>query len=521
MNCMRYQRLAKVVQAGRLRWATALALGVASSFQLRAQEIEIPAEFLTDDPPPLDLESVLGEEVDSGEATSNKRDDQSSPGDLPDLSGVSDQKTQLTQDEGALGAGLAPPTVELTSDYFGYFSDGPGAGDRHLVRGDLKLKFEGSLGENLVYTVTPHIRQDSGGNGVNTFEFRENNSRRSLVTFHEASLDWLGEQFQISVGKKIFNWGVSDAYQPLDDLNPRDFLDVPTNERIGVPALSIYHLHKLFEVQAVWEPWFSPSRLPLPGMDNRWLGDFRSIQARLSQQLGFPVGLRFAGRRLPADQFANGQFGARISSSSLVAGWDFALTYFRGRLAEGVFVGDLQGTTLVATVEYPRYHEFGASVATVVGPWQIHGEGAWHLTDNQNLDDDYIEYVVGINRSFGDIPLAAIDEVRLILEFAGQETTRGLAAGSNSFGSRQFARPFQDAVAASVVLKFSEQTELECSGAFDFADSGSIFQASLSHELNENFEVTLGTDVLSGPNDSFFGKWNANDRIFLTLSARY
>lgn len=76
-------------------------------------------------------------------------------------------------------------------------------------------------------------------------------------------------------------------------------------------------------------------------------------------------------------------------------------------------------------------------------------------------------------------------------------------------------------MAASVVLKFSEETELECSGAYDFADRGSIFEASLSHEVNENFEVALVTDILSGPKDSFFGKWNANDRIFLTLSMRY
>lgn len=303
-----------------------------------AQDIIISDEFLSGEPAPLDLESVLN--------------DPSSDDD----------------DEGALSVGLGAPTVALTGDYFGYFKKVPGAGGGNYVRGDLKLKFEGSLGENLVYIVTPHLRQGGGDDGVGSFEFRENDLRRSLATFHEASLEWLGDHFQVAVGKRIFNWGVPDAHQPVDDLNPRDFLDVPRNERIGVPSLSVYHLHELFELQAVWEPWFTPSRLPLPGLDNRWVGDFRAFQARATGRLGLPVGLRFAGRNLPRDEFADGQFGARISSSTLVDGWDLALTYFRGRLAEGVFVGALQGATIVATLEYPRYHEFGASFATVIGP---------------------------------------------------------------------------------------------------------------------------------------------------------
>ena len=420
-----------------------------------------------------------------------------------------------------MGSVLAMPTVELTSDYFGYFKGGTdGAGDQHLLRADLKLKFEGRIGENLAYLVTPQIRQGTGDNWVNTFEFRESGERRSLATFHEAYLEWLGETVQVSVGKRIFNWAVSDAYHPLDDLNPRDFLDVPTNERIGVPALSLYHLNKHVEFQAVWEPWFTPSRIPVR-LDNRWRGDFRSQQRRVSAQLGFPVQFSYAGRNLPDDRFENGQLGLRLSSSTLVSGWDLALTYFRGRHPEGVFVGALVGNTLVATLEYPRYQEIGASFSTVVGPWQVHGEGAWHLTDIEVLDDDFLEYVVGVNRSFSDVPLPVVEEIRLVAEYAGQVVTRGLPGRSGSFGSRQFSRPFEDAVAGSVTFKFSESTELEVSGAYDFADAGSIMEASLRHEFSDNIAAEFGSSFLSGPADSFFGKWDANDRIFLTVDVRY
>ena len=487
--------------------------GVLFPLVLSAQDIIIPEEFLSDETRPLDLDLDLG----GGEAADSEDEEAGERSAGGDLSVADEVSAEVG---GATSVGLARPSVAFTGDYFEYVRKTPGSGDRHIVRGDLKVKFEGRFGGDLAYTVTPQLRQDGADNGINSFEFRERDRRRPAATFHEASLDWLGERFQVSVGKKIFNWGVADAYNPIDNLNPRDFLDVPTNERIGVPAISLYHLNDHFEVQAVWEPWFTPSRLPLRNQ-NRWRGDFRDQQRRAAAALGFPVQFAFAGRDLPSDQLANGEIGVRLSSSTLLDGWDLALTYLRGRHAEGVFVGALTGTTLFVSLEYPRYHEFGASFSTVVGPWELHGEGAWHLTDNEQLDDDYLEYVLGVNRVFGGRPLPGVEEVRLILEFAGQAVTRSLPNGSPSFGSRQFSRPFEDALAGSVVLKFSEETELECSGAFDFADEGSIFQAALSHELNEHVEVTLGTDLLSGSRASFFGKWDDNDRIFLTVDLRY
>ncbi|MGY8689715.1 MAG: hypothetical protein ACKVHP_18525, partial [Verrucomicrobiales bacterium] len=132
----------------------------------------------------------------------------------------------------------------------------------------------------------------------------------------------------IMIGKDVFNWGVADAYSPVDNLNPWDYLDVPTSERIGVPALSLYHFNELFEIQGVWQPWFSPSRIPLPGFENRWLGDFQSFLASSNGNLGIaPGSFSFDGVRLPSDSLDNSQFGLRLSSSKLIDGWDLGLIY--------------------------------------------------------------------------------------------------------------------------------------------------------------------------------------------------
>lgn len=377
---------------------------------------------------------------------------------------------------------------------------------------DLQFRFEGQWGSHFNYVFIPQFRWSSGDEDTSSFEFLEDGKRRPNATFKEASLGWSSGAFEVSIGKSIFNWGVADAWNPVDDLNPWDFLDVPTAERIGVPALSLYYLHDLFEIQGVWQPFFTPSRIALPGMENRWLPDPRPFVD------GGPpfTDFAFGGRDLPAHQWDHGQFGLRLTSSTLIDGWDLGLTYFRGNQSAGVFRAQPAGTTLVAELEYPRYHQIGMSFATVMGPWQIHGEGAYHDTDDGDVDDDYIEYIVGINRSFSS-PVPFLDEAIVVLEYAGQEVTTAKAEDSAYFGSRQFLRPFEDALVGSLTLKFSDDTEAELFGAYDFADGGSFYGAHLSHKFNDYCKAKLGGDFFAGPGDSFFGKWGSNDRFFLSF----
>ena len=234
-----------------------------------------------------------------------------------------------------------------------------------------------------------------------------------------------------------------------------------------------------------------------------------------------PDSFQFSGVNLPNDSLDQSQFGLRISSSSLLDGWDLGLIYNYGHQSTGVFRGDVTPGGVVASLHYPRYFEVGASFSTVLGEWQIHGEGAYHATLDEQMDDDYIEYVIGVNRVFSDLPIPGVEETRLILEYAGEEITREISEGSPFFGSRQFSRPFEDAVVGSLNFKISEDTDIELSGSYDFADQGWMFEASLNHKFSANCKVTAGTHFFEGPEDSFLGKWNNNDRSFIALTLTY
>ncbi len=407
------------------------------------------------------------------------------------------------------------PSITWTTDWFAYLDESTlGGGDQHLVRSDLQFLFEGVVGDHFNYSIVPQLRIDSGDHSESGFAFLEDGKRRPVATFREASLGWSSNAFELSIGKQIFNWGVADAWSPIDDLNPWDYLDVPTAERIGVPAISIYHLSEKFEIQGVWQPFFTPSRIPLPGIDSRWFPDPEGFSAPAMAFSQFT----FQGRDLPATQLENSQFGLRLSSSVLLDGWDLGAVYYRGHQSAGVFKASPAGSAINAVLEYPRYQEFGLSFATVFGPWQVHGEGSYHDTDEEEMDDDYIEYIIGINRSFPDPPIPFVDEATMVIEYAGQEVTRAKSSDSPYFGSRQFLRPFADALVGSLTLSFSDDTELNLSASHDFADGGSYYGTDFSHKFSDHVKCSIACDFFAGPGNSFFGKWGKNDRLSVSLT---
>ena len=416
---------------------------------------------------------------------------------------------------------LIPSSIVLSTDYFGNLGEEPSLGETHYFQADLELVFDPSLGHQWNLTAIPRLRWDNGDNTTARFEFIEDSPRRPLATFQELNLSWVHDRIELILGKEVFNWSVADAYSPTDHLNPIDFLDVPTSDKIGIPAASISYFHQAFELQGVWQPWFTPSRIPLPGSDNPWLGVPGNLLETTNQAPPSAPRFDFLGADLPSHTLSNSQLGVRITTSKLMSGWDFGLTYNVGRDSVGIFQNRITSRGIESSLVYPRFQKVGGSFATVIGDWQIHGEGAYHITKDQNLDDDYIEYVVGVNRSFSQFPLPAVEETQLILEFAGMEETRSVANPNNLLGSRIFGRPFLDATVGRLTLKHSEKMQSKFSGSYDFADRGWFVEASFGYEFSDNLKATMGADFFGGPQSSFMGKWDANDRAFFSLTLTY
>ncbi|GAX59128.1 UDP-N-acetylmuramate-alanine ligase [Candidatus Scalindua japonica] len=394
--------------------------------------------------------------------------------------------------------------------------------DRYRFEFDLNLDITGSIGDSITYSVIPRFRFDnvSWATGV-IDEPNETDVDRFMLNVNEAFLTYSTDRFDISFGKMIYEWGTADGYNPTNNINSFDFTDIPTAEKIGLPSVSLNYSHDLFNANLVFAPLFSSSRLP--DTDNRWVGD---ITDALENSSGATVTVIPGSEKSPVNNIDNSQFAIRISTSTLLEGWDFSLSYYDGIQQVGVLRSDLDLSTLLLGLpprltlfrDYPHCREYGFDFSTTFNSLEIHGEVAGHMTDGDKMDDDYVEYVAGINYTFYDILFGFLEEAMVVLEYAGEAIFDEKISNNEFSGSGDYFRPFKNSVLANINFKFSENTKFKVSGAINLGDDDSYIRPLFSHKLFENTKCEAGVDIISGHKDTFFGRWRQNDRLFIMFT---
>ena len=375
--------------------------------------------------------------------------------------------------------------------------------------GEARLYSEitGLFGDKFQLTLTPMVQYDSEDRtDSDDYEFLDDGVLRPAGTFRELYATYYGKSFEISVGKKIFNWGVAAVYKPTDNINPADLLDPPTLEKLGVPAFSFYKFGKKVDFEFVAIPVFTPHRLP--GTNNRWV--IIPGENDVREQINDPI---FAvDRMLPTSDFDNLQGGFRLKSSTLANGWDLELSAFRGFESFGLFrLEEVLPPIVNVDLIYPEYWEVGGGFSTTRGSWEYHGEVAYHVTKDEAQDDDYMQYVAGFTYTaeIGGV----LDRILFTLEYLGEGRTRERPEDSD-FVNTGFDRVLTDTGLTGVSFVFSDDTAVDLAGTANFADEGSAIQLSLTHRFATFFQIKAGIDVFNGDPGSFHGNWDDNDRAF-------
>jgi|GEM_PF-1789512 len=425
---------------------------------------------------------------------------------------------------------LDKPAYELNLRHIGYGRESENEARRYFLDAEILGSLRGRFGDRLHYTLAPQIRFDNADRTEAGFTFSERTSTRPLFTFKEAYAAWYGDVWEVTVGKKIFSWGVGDGFRPADNLNPYDFLDVIEAGKIGIPALSVFRYGEKISTQLVFVPLFIPGRLP--ATDNRWAFEDAAAEARIHETFGDWYTVADGGRVLPAMSLSEAQYALRLNSSTLLMGWDLSFSYFRGRYAYGVlFLEDvifppadpeagLQPPVLMIEQVYPEYREITAGFSTTAGNWEFHAGAALHRTLDRAMDDSFNEYVAGINHTLYDPGLPLLREVIATLEYAGIGVTRERPADSRYSGAG-FGRGLDNALLADLQLTFSDDTHLNLQGAVNLDPGDRYSRIALSHRLWDRITLEVDYQTFAGPPDSFFGGWDENDRFVMWIAGSF
>jgi hypothetical protein len=396
---------------------------------------------------------------------------------------------------------------------FTYFANTPNDDQQVVNEGALQLEWAHRLGTWGSTKLVGRFRDDDFGftRGLH-FQIPETSQRRSYLDLREATLAARGGPLDVTLGKQIFAWGTADAFNPTDNLNPYDYLDVLDNEKLGVWSAAARASLGPSSLTFVAVPFFTPSRLPL--FKSRWTPVVPPTFRVLADD---PV--------RPEQDASATQYAARLKST--FAGVDASVSYYDGfrhtlafrrstfAIAPGVSLPRL-------TPVYTREKVPGADVSTTFGRFEVHAEVAARFVES-NGRDDVLQSIGGVNYT-QDVGWRWLDQIVVIAEYARETVLRRVDSrivrteGLPLVGDLLSDRAFRNAPVGRLQAKLTEDTSLKLSGVADLGSTPSYYiQFKATHRLTDAAQAEAGLDFLTGKPDTFWGRWGDNDRFFLVL----
>ncbi len=304
--------------------------------------------------------------------------------------------------------------------------------------------------------------------------------------------------FTFEAGKQFVRWGKADVLNPTDRFAPRDFLEVVDNDFLGVTAARITYERGPNTIDLVWQPLFTPSRVPLPG--SRWSA------TQLPPPAALPLPLADLGSVFPSRPPAGVRFN-RVAS-----GFEHSLSIYDGfnnlpRI--DIAPNPALGRTEVRRL-YPQMRMAGGDAAWPLPWFTLKGEAGYFWTTDAKVDD-YGLYVVQVERQHG--------EWLFVGGYAGEFVTEHRSIVSSPVYA--FDRGLANTFLGRAAYTIDPLRSLAFEGAIRRDAAGGWLKAEYSQAMGQHWRATARADVLRGSPDDFFGQYRRNSGLHVTVRYSY
>ena len=441
------------------------------------------------------------------------------------------------------------------------------AGDYNLTRGELHLKLDGYISENVSYKsllyFTYGVRQVPGD--IEKLQVDEGGTAESdemETELKEASftlMDFGAPGLDLTVGRQRARWGTSDEYNVIDNLNPVDFGNLYTFD----PDYFVAHLpmdgfnleYRLptdttLRVQAVYFFSFKPSTLPA-SFQARSTALMQDRLEDLTEGYGFPAGTAAIVLDDPPDySVGDGPVGLRVSGNLLNMDW--GLSYYHGYVSLPVVhriesdIGIDTGATLTSYLDYPKLDVVGFDLAGEVESVGIWAEVGCYWPEDYRVrqttrflattetkyvrlfDRPYYKYTVGFDYTFGlgnglywntQFNHGYYDEFRYTAE-AKEELGLGGAGFmgdlENYLASRIEYSFFNDELTAILdgLLEMPELSDIS-------GNSAVVIKPKLIYKPYDNTSLELAYVLITGDRSTKYGAFDRKDVVYTLLKVHF
>ncbi len=271
--------------------------------------------------------------------------------------------------------------------FFGYPQTAPGDSGRALGETfvDDQITWKPSKSFRLLGEFDAQIDSHQETLRVFHLSWQDRELQRPPFAIRRLSASYTKGKFTAELGKQYVRWGKADILNPTDHFAPRDFLNVVRSEYLAITAARVLYGTQSDTVELIFEPRFTPSRIPLA--NQRWVI--------------LPAGVPIADR---GASFPGGtQFGARYNHSGSAA--EYSFSYFDGYnnlpLINYQFGYNGPIPSLFIQRYYPRVRSYGADLAVPTHLATLKAEAAYFNSSTLGAAN-YLLYVLQVERQHGE-----------------------------------------------------------------------------------------------------------------------
>lgn len=396
---------------------------------------------------------------------------------------------------------------------FSHFKESPRDNRNFREEGVLQLEWGRKFSDWARFNIVAVARGDDDESAKAIYHRVQDTAElRSFVDVKEGALKLNIAGVDLAFGKQIYSWGTADGYNPTDNINPYDYLDVIDRAKMGVYSASANAVAGPVSLTLVLVPAFTPSREAR--ILSRWVPSPQGVPSEDPRLPETPAGSILEPRQVPHVEVDNMQYAGRAKIT--LAGWDVSGSYYEG-FENLPVLKQKRGTEFTFVPVYTRMRVPGFDFSTTSGKAEFHGEGAFKFVEKDGKKDRF-RVVLGFNYIWDDLGISWLQHVMLIGEYARTPAFVARLRSRITEGT-QFLYAFRDAPIGRVQLKFTEETQFAVGWTMDLSndDNSYFLQFKLNHKLTDALHVETGVDAFYGDRDSFWGKWRDNDRFFFFL----
>ena len=387
--------------------------------------------------------------------------------------------------------------------------DREGIDERNPV-GEALLRFETWTGGdtfrlNLAGWLEAGSQQDTY-EGISRWP-QDKDRQRHHLELNELYLSFFQDTYDVTVGKKIFQNGISTLFSPADRYRPSDSNDPLDPKDFGMWQTKLDYYYDKYTFTAAIFPVFNTGKGP--SEHSRWSGTTGDYDVYEDDTSGKEIEDDFPAMSINSV----GYFGR---AKTTLKGWDLFISGYHGLNPYYVQREEQRGSKTVIIKENVKVGNYAAGFSTAYKKWEFHGEGLFNFSYD-GKDDHYISMVGGFTYTIDDLAKKIfLEKIDVTIEYATEVITKEQYAEGYTQSSRK-GRMGHNNIFTRINFKYNEDLNFQYISDFEFDPSGRYNKVQSEYTITRGLVWTTGLEFFNGKDDSYYGRWERNDRIITDL----